>query len=173
MMAAITITQVERADHLLQLRELLGEYFIYLDSMSDEHIDLKTIPVLHNFDAELANLPGVFSPPGGRFLVALDADRVIGCAALKPVNETTGEINRMYVKPAYRGQGIGGRLLDALLDAAREIGYIRLNLESHRDMTSAHRLYRRAGFRIIPTPDDMPDFVKANAVFMTREEPQP
>ncbi len=114
----------------------------------------------------MAELPGIFAPPRGRFLIALDDNRVVGCAALKPVSESVAELKRMYVRPEYRGQKIGWHLATALLDAARESGYTRLTLDSYRSLTKSHALYQSLGFSIIPPPDDIPEWAKENMIFM-------
>ncbi|MGH9034264.1 MAG: GNAT family N-acetyltransferase [Acidimicrobiia bacterium] len=84
--------------------------------------------------------------PGGRLLLARAGEEAVGVGALKPVDATTAEIKRMYVRPQGRGRGVGRALLQQLVDDARSEGYRTARLESLRFMTEAHTLYRSVGF---------------------------
>ena len=72
----------------------------------------------------------------------------------------------MYVEPGARGHRIGEALVTALLAEARQRGKARLVLDSFHTMTSAHRIYRAAGFRDVAAPDDFPEHLKPKVVFM-------
>ncbi|HEY4297900.1 MAG TPA: GNAT family N-acetyltransferase, partial [Paraburkholderia sp.] len=63
-----------------------------------------------NFDSELADLPGKFAPPRGRVLLAYHDDELIGCVAVRPLDDTTCEMKRLYVRPAGRGLQAGKQL---------------------------------------------------------------
>lgn len=102
------------------------------------------------FDEELATLPGKYAPPDGRLLIARDGADAAGCIALRRFDATSGEVKRLYVRPAARGQGLGGALALQVIEAAREIGYRRLVLDTLEPMTAARSLYRSRGFREIP-----------------------
>ena len=78
----------------------------------------------------------------------------------------TAEIKRLYVRPDCRGHDIGRRLVATVIAEARASGYRRLVLDSHVSMTSAHRIYERAGFRRVDVPDDFPEDLKPIAIFM-------
>jgi GNAT superfamily N-acetyltransferase len=159
------IMHVDEA-HVQQLRDLFDEYLKPLRDYAKDKVDLNEIPTFENVDAEIATLPGIFAPPKGRFFVALDDSRVIGCVALKPVSESVCELKRMYVKPGYRGQRVGWRLVETLIAAAREIGYSKIILDSHISMTKAHSIYRGAGFNDVPEPEGFPEFLHGQVVFM-------
>jgi GNAT superfamily N-acetyltransferase len=97
------------------------------------------------FDRELAELPGAYAPPRGALLLARGA----GCVGLRPIDETTCELKRLYVRPAARGTGLGRRLTQAVIDEARRLGYARMRLDTVPGMDSAQSLYDRLGFREI------------------------
>lgn len=98
-----------------------------------------------------------FSPPAGCFLLALADDRAVGCVGLQPVDAATAEIKRMWVHPAQRRTGLGSRLLNAVEDQARERGYTRLLLDTHRALTAAVRFYTKHGYRSVARYNDNPD----------------
>jgi GNAT superfamily N-acetyltransferase len=89
---------------------------------------------------------GKFEPSEGRLLLAFDDDTAIGTAAMRRVRPDTAEIKRMWVNPSQRLGGIGGAMLDRLLEAASDAGYVRIILDSPDFMTAAHALYRARGF---------------------------
>jgi GNAT superfamily N-acetyltransferase len=92
----------------------------------------------------------VFAAPDGRFVVALDAGRALACGGLARYDEHEGEIRRMYVHPEARGRGLGRAVLGALEDAARELGYETLRLETGDHQPEALALYSSAGFEAMP-----------------------
>jgi GNAT superfamily N-acetyltransferase len=95
--------------------------------------------------------PEDFSPPGGGFLLLLSDDgRVVAGGGVKRLDERTGEIKRMYVAPAVRGQGVGRELLAALEGLARDLGYAVARLDTGAKQPGARRMYERAGFAAVP-----------------------
>jgi putative acetyltransferase len=112
-----------------------------------------------DFEAWLDSLPGPYGPPPGRLLVARYGGETAGCVALRALDDETAEIKRLYVREQFRGFGLARLLVQALMDASREIGYSRLRLDTHESMIPAQRLYRSCGFREIdpywdhPIPD--------------------
>ncbi len=98
-----------------------------------------------NFERELAELPGEYSPPRGRLLV----EEAAGCIALRPIDDEICEMKRLYVRPEHRGSGLGRQLVLAVLAEAREIGYRRIRLDTMPKMDRAQGLYASLGFREI------------------------
>lgn len=101
------------------------------------------------FRGELPRLLG----PGGRLLVARLDDDPVGVGALKPVDGTTAEIKRMYVRPAAQGLGVGRAILTRLVQDARAERYATVRLETLRFMTTAQAMYRAFGFVDVPRFD--------------------
>lgn len=100
-----------------------------------------------DFKRELDALPGEFRPPGGRLLLALEGDAAAGCVAVRRLDPERAEMKRLYVRPAWRGRGLGCDLARAAIGAARELGCSRLLLDSLPAMVPAIALYRSLGFR--------------------------
>jgi GNAT superfamily N-acetyltransferase len=94
------------------------------------------------FRGELPRLLG----PRGRLLVARLDDEPVGVGALKPVDDMTAEIKRMYVRPAAQGLGVGRAILAQLVQHARAERYATVRLETLRFMTTAQAMYRDFGF---------------------------
>jgi putative acetyltransferase len=125
--------------HLADVRRLFEEYAASLEA------DLS----FQNFASELAGLPGDYAPPSGRLLLALVGGEPAGCVALRRWEPGTGEIKRLYVRPAHRGAGWGRRLAERVIAEAAAAGYRRIRLDTLPSMGDAHRLYAGLGFREI------------------------
>jgi putative acetyltransferase len=128
------------ASELDQVRALLRAYAGSLPFALD----------FQGFEDELETLPGAYAPPRGALLAARDWDnRLAGCVALRPMDDETCELKRLYVRPEQRGSGLGRRLVEAIVDAARERGYRRMRLDTTPGMEAAQALYEELGFREI------------------------
>jgi GNAT superfamily N-acetyltransferase len=101
------------------------------------------------FEQELAGLPGDYAPPRGALLLARVRGDPAGCVALRPLDEATAELKRLYVRPPHRGLGLGRLLTEAAIARARELGYRALRLDTTPEMAAAHELYRTLGFHEI------------------------
>lgn len=107
-----------------------------------------------DFETELATLPGDYAQPRGALLLAKVGGQVAGCCALRPMDTAdypnAAEMKRLYVRPAFRGLGLGRQLAEAVLDAARQGGYSCVLLDTLDDMEAARALYEDLGFEEIP-----------------------
>ena len=140
----LEIIQPTAPDELAATAELFVEYAASLS------IDLS----FQNFEAELAELPGLYAPPRGALLLALADGQVAGCCALRPLDESdepnASEMKRLYVRPAFRRFGLGRLLVEATLDAGRRAGYAAILLDTLDDMEAARTLYEDLGFEEVP-----------------------
>ena len=107
-----------------------------------------------DFEAEMASLPGEYSPPRGALLSAWVDGELAGCCALRPSDSAdyilACEMKRLYVRPGFRGQHLGRQLTEAILDAARRIGYQHVLLDTMSELEAARALYEDLGFVEIP-----------------------
>ncbi|MSU58127.1 MAG: GNAT family N-acetyltransferase [Pedosphaera sp.] len=147
------IIAAHAAPHLPTVRELFTEYANSIE------IDL----CFQSFDRELSELPGKYALPDGRLLLAMENEIPAGCVALRKIDGGVCEMKRLYVRPAFRGRGLGRELANAVVVAAREIGYERMRLDTLSSMTAAIALYESLGFQRIPAYYDNPS---GCAVFM-------
>lgn len=130
--------------------ELHGVRKLFQQYAASLSIDL----CFQNFDAELMNLPGEYSQPrGALLLVTVNGDHA-GCCALRPLDgvdyANACEMKRLFVRPEYRGSGLGRQLAEGIIEAARLAGYGCILLDTLDDMESARALYVELGFVDIP-----------------------
>jgi len=108
-----------------------------------------------NFDKELAELPGSYAPPEGRLLLAYFETKLAGCVALHALDSGTDgarvcEMKRLYLRPQFRGRGVGLALVESITAEAHALGYASMRLDTVEPvMKSAVAMYRRVGFREI------------------------
>jgi putative acetyltransferase len=103
-------------------------------------------PCFQNFGEERAGLPGAYAPPTGRLALALVDGQPAGCIALRRVDADRAEPKRLYVRPAFRGHGLGRALLEWAMNEARAAGYKELVGDTMPVMKDALTLYDRMGF---------------------------
>jgi ribosomal protein S18 acetylase RimI-like enzyme len=142
--AKIVLKQADNPELVVTARSLFREYAEAIAT------DLE----YQGFAAELAGLPAPYAPPCGALLIAYADANVAGCVGLRPLDGRMGEMKRLYVRPAYRSAGVGQRLVEAAIQAARQAGYSELRLDTLPNMASAQALYHRLGFVEIPPYND-------------------
>jgi putative acetyltransferase len=150
----LSFSQASSPTQVAQARELFLEYAQSLGFSL----------CFQNFDEELAGLPGGYAPPDGCLLLAEYEGQLAGCVALHKLDARTEaesdgnlvvgsgvcEMKRLYLRPAFRGKGLGRIIADRIIAEARQIGYKHLRLDTVEPvMKDAVVMYRRLGFREI------------------------
>lgn len=141
---SIKLTTPIQAEEFLEAEALFREYAFNLG------VDL----CFQNFDAELSTLPGDYATPRGALLLAWVDGVVAGCCALRPLDSSdyanAAEMKRLYVRPVFRGLGLGRQLAQSILDAAQLNGYDCVLLDTLNEMEIARAMYEDLGFKEIP-----------------------
>ena len=102
-----------------------------------------------NYDEEIMHLEEKYKPPrGGMYLVYVNKI-LAGCVGMKPSDEESAELKRLYVRPEFRGHNLGEQMLNRIMEDARAAGYKRLRLDTLPTLTTALSLYCRKGFQEI------------------------
>lgn len=144
LVAQLSLLTPTSPDALDAVRALFQEYAEQLG------VDL----CFQNFAQELRELPGEYAAPRGALLLACVDGAMAGCCALRPLDSAdypnAAEMKRLYVRPAYRGLGLGRMLAEAILDAGRQSGYDCVLLDTLDDMEAARALYEELGFEEVP-----------------------
>jgi ribosomal protein S18 acetylase RimI-like enzyme len=136
----LTITDAESVTQIAQARELFLEYA--------QSVGFSLC--FQSFDQELAGLPGDYAPPDGRLLLAEYEGQLAGCVALHRLGPEICEMKRLYLRPQFRGKGVGRALAKKVIGEARCIGYRKMRLDTVEPiMKDAVAMYRRLGFREI------------------------
>jgi len=110
----------------------------------------------HRFEAHLRELERIYAPPGGAFFLLREEGRAAGCAGLRDLGAGACELKRLYVRPEFRGRGLGRRCVEEVARAARGMGHGALRLVTVSIMREAIALYRSMGFMEIPPYGEEP-----------------
>jgi putative acetyltransferase len=136
----LTFFQAESSAQIAQVRELFLEYAQSLGFSL----------CFQNFDQELAGIPGDYAPPAGRLLLVEREGQLAGCVALHKLGPGVCEMKRLYLRPQFRGKGLGRALAERIITEARQIGYRRMRLDTVEPvMKDAVAMYRKLGFEEI------------------------
>jgi GNAT superfamily N-acetyltransferase len=133
----LKIYPVETGEDIENARTLFVEYRDFLG------FDLG----FEGFEQELANLPGEYGPPDGHILLASCGQELIGCTAIKKLDDGVCEMRRLFIRPGFQGRGMGRALAEAGIEHARKLGYHFMRLDTVMDI--AKKLYLSMGFKEI------------------------
>ena len=129
------ITAVTEADYR-EARALLHEYEVEIE------VDL----CFQGFEQELETLERVYGPPGGRFFLLRQGERAAGCVAVRDLGGGICELKRLFLRPGFRGKGLGRKCAERIVQTARDMGYAAVRLDTLPSMDAAIALYRSMGF---------------------------
>lgn len=164
----VVVADADFGRDIAAIERLWRGYLAWANDELDSHYGFR-LPIAELLQQDLAAI-AKFGPPDGRLLLASVDGDAVGTVGLKQIRPDTVEVKRMYVEPGHQGEGIGRALLDELMIGAVAQGSRRMCLDSAIFMTSAHALYRSAGFvDIAPYPEsEIPDEYKDHWVFLER-----
>jgi len=163
----IKIVGATTEEHLDHVRNLINAFVTWHLKRHFEDIDLINEYFDPNdFEKELASLPGKYSMPAGRLLLAFYNDHPAGCVALKQIDGHSCEMKRMFVYPEFHGKGIGYALAKAIIDEAKKIGYSSMKLDTSIRQIEAQNLYQGFGFKNIEAYYELPEMLRNWLVFM-------
>ena len=143
---AVVIDPACGAADLAHVRALFREYQEWLG------VDL----CFQGFDDELRGLPGRYAPPRGRLLLARAGSAVAGGVGMWLLSDTVCEMKRLYVRPPWRGLGLGRRLARAIVAESRNASFAHMRLDTLARLEAARALYASMGFIEIPAYYDNP-----------------
>jgi putative acetyltransferase len=155
-----------KENNQLEIRkdDLTGEKIAALLREHLEHMHEITPPEsVHALDLQSLRSPNI------TFWTVWEGDELMGCGALKALDAKTGEIKSMRTVMAHRRKGVAAKLLEHIIQAAKQRDYDRLNLEtgSFPEFEPARALYTRYGFEYCGPFADYTD--DPNSVFMTKK----
>ena len=143
----VAIVEASTPAEIAEMRALFAEYQGWLGE------DLS----FQDFPAELDSLAELYAPPGGLLLLARAPDgSAAGGVGMKALEPGICEMKRLYVRPRWRGLGLGRRLAGAVAQAGADAGYAFMRLDTLTRLHEAVALYRSMGFREIPAYYDNP-----------------
>ena len=99
------------------------------------------------YDEEIKKLPGKYALPYGRLYIAYYNNKAAGCIALRKFENDGCEMKRLFVRPEYRHLKIGKKLVDKIIEDARELKYKYMVLDTLSNLHEAVSLYRKFGFQ--------------------------
>lgn len=128
---------VDGKPYLDQVKALIIEYTEWLGH------DLS----FQNLDKELADIAEKYTAPNGELLVAIyENEVVLGMVAYYQHSDTRCEMKRLYVRPTGRGRALGDRLIERIMDHAKNSGYTEMVLDTIEPLKAAIHLYKKHGF---------------------------
>jgi ribosomal protein S18 acetylase RimI-like enzyme len=173
-LSMIEIVSAQTGAALEHVIALSQEYVTWMMAEIREHypeLDLHEFTSEHDYDDVRKKFPGEHIPPNGCLLLALSDGEACGCVALGRLTKTICEMRTLYVRPAYRGTGVGKKLAEASLNEARKFGYSDVRLDTLAFMNSALNLYRSLGFYDIAPYLDMSASLKQHICFLELKLP--
>jgi ribosomal protein S18 acetylase RimI-like enzyme len=143
----IVYKKLETEIEIIKAKELIIEYIKWLNQ------DLS----FQNIDDELMNFPQKYKEPDGAFIIAKDNDNIVGCVGLKKLDESICEMKRLFVNDKYKGKGIGKKLVEIIIEEAKNKSYEKMRLDTLRTMKNALKIYYKNNFYEIEPYYDNPN----------------
>ena len=131
--------------HIIEARSL-EQIELAASLFREYHQFLNVDLCFQGFEQELANLPGKYAEPTGSILLAEYQDEIVGCVAVRAINEQNCEMKRLYVRPSSQGLSAGRLLVEAIIVKAKQLGYHKMRLDTLKRLDTAIGLYLKLGF---------------------------
>ena len=146
---------------------LVGEYVGWCRTRyQDDTWFVEQVFGYQDLDQELRELATAYGPPNGKTLLVRSDDQVSGGGAFRRLPDGSCEMKRLYVSERFKGRGIGRRLAEALIDAARMDGFELMRLDTGNLLTEAITMYRKLGFKDCAPYLEYPQKLLPYLVFM-------
>ncbi len=154
-MKKIEITQAKTQGDIERVREFWAEYCAYLKEQLADHMGNQwLIQYFKHFDEEIEDL-NVDSDYSNTEILLIKYDgKNVGCVNFKERGDGTAEINRLYIQENYRGKGIGTKVIQILIEKARQNNFNAIRLKTA--LPRAKALYKKTGFIEIDPYSDFP-----------------
>jgi ribosomal protein S18 acetylase RimI-like enzyme len=143
----IVYKKLETEEEIIKAKELIIEYIKWLNQ------DLS----FQNIDDELMNFPQRYKEPDGSFIIAKDNNNIVGCVGLKKLDGNICEMKRLFVNDKYKGKGIGKKLVEKIIEEAKNKKYKKMRLDTLRTMKKASKIYNENNFYEIEPYYDNPN----------------
>ncbi|MHA1475697.1 MAG: GNAT family N-acetyltransferase [Promethearchaeota archaeon] len=163
----------DRALHRTDFIEMNRSYLNWFRDECLRYFELDMVDTIGPIDEYVENsmkLFESFAPPESIvYMISIDT-KIAGMAGLKKINKEFAEIKRMYVKPEFRGNGLGYATMNKLIETAKEFGYSKLRLDTGPFNTTAHRIYISSGFYEIEeyAEAEVPSIIRHDWFFMEK-----
>lgn len=164
-MPNISIVQIASETDVEAARDLVRELFDYALSI-DPHA--REAHAFEGLEDQLAELPGIYGPPDGAFLLARVDGDAAGCVGSFAHDSEVCEVKRMYVRPGFRGLKLGETLTAELINLAKSRGFRKMVLDSFHTMKAAHNVYASLGFEYCAPRIELPETYRGKVIFMDR-----
>lgn len=159
----MNIEIVPAYDRREEIQALFSEYTDMLiagDSTFKKYLDIQ------NYDEEIEHLEMKYGAPYGRLYLAYCGGQAAGCIGLRKIDEQNCEMKRLYVRPEFRGNKIGERLVQKIIMDAKEIGYSAMLLDTLPFLERAILMYKKFGFYTIECYNNSP---MSDSIYMKLE----
>lgn len=149
----VRIEWLNGLEHPGEIGELFREY---TDMLVTGDPVFASYLALQRFDEELRHLEDKYGAPEGCLYLLRADGEAAGCGGMKKLDEGRCELKRMYIRPAFRGRGLGRAMAERIIADARAAGYREMLLDTLSFLQTARNLYRSLGFREIGRYNDSP-----------------
>lgn len=137
-------------------KEIKELFFEYTEMLVKNNPSVAKYLKLQNYNSEIEHLADKYGLPEGRLYIIKVENQVAGCIGLRKIDDENCEVKRLYVRPAFRGHKLAIKLIEKIIDDAKEIGYKSMLLDTLPFLKEAIHLYKKLGFYEISSYNNNP-----------------